>query len=91
MCPGPGSQDKPVSDADHALMCDDRTAPVMLGGAWLTQDPVLLGRTGLLTQVCAEDNDLVLSTLLHPVQLWPPVQGSESDVGGGRREHLGSQ
>ena len=91
MCPGPGSQDSPVSDADHALMCDDRTAPVMLGGAWLTQDPVLLGRTGLLTQVCAEDNDLVLSTLLHPVQLWPPVQGSESDVGGGRREHLGSQ
>ena len=76
MCPGPGSQDSPVSDADHALMCDDRTAPVMSGGAWLTQDPVLPGRTGLLTQVCADDDDVALNAL-HPVQLWPPVRGSE--------------
>ncbi|KAM9693307.1 LOW QUALITY PROTEIN: microcephalin-like [Dama dama] len=74
--PGPGSQDSPVSDADHALLSDDRTAPVMSGGARLTQDPVLPGRTGLLTQVCAEDNDVALSAL-HPVQLWPPVRGSE--------------
>ena len=46
----PDSQDLPVSDADHALLSDDHTAPVMSGGAWLTQDPVFPGRTGLLTR-----------------------------------------
>ena len=76
----PDSQDSPVRDADHALLSDDHTAPVMSGGAWLTQDPVLPGRTGLLTQVCADDNDVVLKapSLVH---LWPPVQGSESEEG----------
>ena len=69
----PGSQDSPVSDADHTLLRDDRSASVMSGGTWLTQDHVLLGRTGLLTQVCADDNDVVLRapSLVH---LWPPVQ-----------------
>ena len=52
----------------------------MSGGAWLTQDPVLLGRTGLLTQVCPDDNDVALRAL-YPVQLWPPVQGSEGGEG----------
>lgn len=52
----------------------------MSGGAWLTQDPVLLGRTGLLTQVCPDDNDVALRAL-YPVQLWPPVQGSGSGEG----------
>ena len=84
MCPGPGPQDSPVSDADHALLSDGRGAPVMSGGAWLTQDPVLPGRMGLLTQVCADDNDVVLRAL-HPVQLWPPVQGSEGGEGAGER------
>ena len=76
----PRSWDSPVSEADHALLSDDRTASVMSGGAWLTQDPVLPGRTGLLTQVCADDNDVVLKapSLVH---LWPPVQGSESEEG----------
>ena len=60
---GAGSQDSPVSDADHALLSDDRGAPVMSGGAWLTQDPVLPGRTGLLTQVSADDNDVEPRTL----------------------------
>ena len=46
----PGPQDSPVSDADWALLRDDHTAPEMSGGAWLTQDAVLLGRTGLLTR-----------------------------------------
>ena len=40
------------------LLSDDRSAPVMSGGAWLTQDLVLPGRTGLLTQVCAGDKDM---------------------------------
>ena len=40
------------------LLSDGRGAPVMSGGAWLTQDPVLPGRTGLLAQVCAEDKDV---------------------------------
>ena len=61
------------------LLSDGRGAPVMSGGAWLTQDPVLPGRTGLLAQVCAGDSGLVLSALLHPVHLWPPVQGSEQE------------
>ena len=76
----PRSWDSPVSEADHALLSDDRAASVMSGGAWLTQDPVLPRRTGLLTQVCADDNDVVLkaSSLVH---LWPPVQGSESEEG----------
>ena len=76
----PGSQDSPVSKADHTLLSDDRTASVMSGGAWLTQDPVLPGRTGLLTQVYADDNDVVFRapSLVH---LWPPVQGSESEEG----------
>ena len=80
ICPGPGPQDSPVSDADHALLSDGCGAPVMSGGAWLTQDPVLPGRMGLLTQVCADDNDVVLKapSLVH---LWPPVQGSESEEG----------
>ena len=52
----------------------------MSGGAWLTKDPVLLGRTGLLTQVCADDNDVVLRSC-SLVQLWLPVQGSESEEG----------
>ena len=46
----PGPQDSPVSDADRALLRDDHTAPVMSGGAWLIQDTVLLGRTGLFTR-----------------------------------------
>ena len=76
----PGSQDSPVSDANHTLLRDDRSASVMSGGTWLTQDPVLSGRTRLLTQVCADDNDVVLRApfLVH---LWPPVQGSESEEG----------
>ena len=80
ICPGPSPQDSPVSDADHALLSDARGAPVMSGGAWLTLDPVLLGRTGLLTQVCPDDNDVALRAL-YPVQLWPPVQGSEGGEG----------
>ena len=59
----PRSWDSPVSEADHALLSDDRGAPVMSGGAWLTQDPVLPGRTGLLTQVSADDNDVEPRTL----------------------------
>ena len=52
----------------------------MSGGAWLTQDPVLPGRTGHLTQVCADDNDVALRapSLVH---VWPPVQGSEGGEG----------
>ena len=75
-----GPQDSPVSDTDHALLSDDRGAPVMSGGAWLTQDPVLPGRTGHLTQVCADDNDVALRapSLVH---VWPPVQGSEGGEG----------
>ena len=80
ICPGPGPQDSPVSDADHTLLSDGLGAPVMSGGAWLTQDPVLPGRMGLLTQVCADDTDVVLRAL-HPVQLGPPVQGSEGGEG----------
>ena len=33
----PGSQDSPISDADHALLSDDHSAPVMSEGAWLTR------------------------------------------------------
>ena len=75
-----GSQDSPVSDAGHALLSDDHTAAVTSEGAWLTQDPGLPGWTGLLTQDCADDNDVVLRapSLVH---LCPPVQGSESEEG----------
>ena len=76
----PDSQDSPVSDADHALLSDDHTAPVMSGGSWLTQDAVLPGRTGLLTQVCAADNDVALRTPSF-VHLWPPVHESEREEG----------
>ena len=83
----PGSQDSPVSDAGHALLSDGRGAPVMSGGAWLTQDPGLPGRTGLLAQVCSEDSDLVLRapSLDH---LCLPVQGSESEEGAGGQQAL---
>ena len=63
----PDSQDLPVSDADHALLSDDHTAPVMSGGSWLTQDMCSWG--GLLTQVCADNNDVVLRILLPPSPL----------------------
>lgn len=38
------------------------------------------GRTGLLHQVCADDNDVVLSGPSLSTS-WPPVQGSESEEG----------
>ena len=66
----PGSQDSPVSDADHTLLSDDHTAPVMSGGAWLTQDPVLPGRTGLLTR----------SVLMIMTWHWGPPPSSTSGL-----------
>ena len=66
----PGSQDSPVSDADHTLLSDDHTAPVMSGGAWLTQDPVIPGRTGLLTR----------SVLMIMMWHWEPPPSSTSGL-----------
>ena len=58
----------------------------MSGGAWLTQDPVLPGRMGLLTQVCVDDNDVVLRTV--PCSALASCAG-KSEQGEGSREHLG--